>query len=224
MWDRLRTPCRACYVYMAPGDTVKVRLYFIPNLMSCMDYFCVDRNLVDGESELIRVSEFVTMCWVRWRSEVVERLPEEWHAQHLTRQGRRVYDTLCRARTWRRQDSDAMIAQCIAQRCAAQEVGGLVPVVAPVIVVPQVGGLVPIVVPIIINLRIGGVNPQVMAADVPAPMDAEAEVVHPDSDGEQDVIEVPPQANAKPVEYLEISSDAEEPPVPFPSQHRACDG
>ena len=55
------------------------------------------------------------------------------------------------------------------------------------------------------------------------PIRVNAEVVHPDSGTVAHRVKegTSLRAGASTVEYMEISSDAEEPPVPFPAQSRA---
>ena len=55
------------------------------------------------------------------------------------------------------------------------------------------------------------------------PIRVNAEVVHLDSGTVADRVKegTSPRAGASAVEYMEISSDVEESPVPFPAQHRS---
>ena len=180
MWDGQRTPCKACFVYMAPDGILRVRLYFLPSLLSCMEFFCVDRSLIDGEPEVIHVNEVVREYWVRWHSEIIDWWPTMQHVRQFTRQGRKIYAALCEMCTWRRLEGHVPMME----RLNAGQEDGMV------------------------------VNP---------PIRVNAEVVHPDSGTVAHRVKegTSLRAGASTVEYMEISSDAEEPPVPFPVQSRA---
>ena len=167
MWDGQRTPCKACFVYMVPDGILRVRLYFLPSLLSCMEFFCVDRSLIDGEPEVIHVNEVVREYWVRWHSEIIDWWPTMQHV----RQGRKIYAALCEMRTWRRLEGH---------------------------------------VPLMERLNTG--QEDVMVVNPPIRVDAVADRVKEGTS---------PRAGASAVEYMEISSDVEESPVPFPAQHRS---